>query len=84
MDSYAVPPIYAALIWWFSAGAVLLLVGRPGPVDGLRIIFAAALLIASLSGLAVTADATSIGAAYVAFTCAILLWGAQDWRLPRR
>ncbi len=28
MASYIVPPVYAAFVWWFSTGAVLLLVGR--------------------------------------------------------
>ncbi|MFX9885233.1 DUF3623 family protein, partial [Acinetobacter baumannii] len=28
--AYTVPPIYAAFVWWFSTGAVLLLVGRSG------------------------------------------------------
>ena len=27
MASYTVPPVYAAFVWWFSTGAVLLLVG---------------------------------------------------------
>ncbi|RBB91981.1 hypothetical protein C3E97_034255, partial [Pseudomonas sp. MWU12-2115] len=26
MAAYTVPPIYAAFVWWFSTGAVLLLV----------------------------------------------------------
>ena len=30
MASYFVPPIYAAFVWWFSTGAVLLLVGMSG------------------------------------------------------
>jgi putative photosynthetic complex assembly protein 2 len=78
MASYLVPPIYAALIWWFSTGAVLLLVGRSGRFDALRVSSAATLLVASLLGLAVSANAAGIAGAYAAFTSTILLWGAQE------
>src|ERR1700733_4446922 len=78
MSSYIVPPIYAAFIWWFSTGAVLLLVGRSGQFDGLRAVSAASLLLGSLFGLTLTANDTSLGGAYAAFTCTILLWGAQE------
>ena len=76
--SYTVPPIYAAFVWWFSTGAVLLLVGRSGRFEVLRALLAAGLLAGSLGGLALTAGDTSIGSAYTAFTCTILLWGAQE------
>ena len=76
--AYTVPPIYAAFVWWFSTGAVLLLVGRSGRFEISRIIMAAGLLVGSLGGLALTADDISVGGAYTAFTCTILLWGAQE------
>lgn len=78
MAAYTVPPIYAAFAWWFSTGAILLLVGRFGRFGRLRIVSAAGLLAISLYGLAMTANDASVGAAYVAFTCTILLWGAQE------
>jgi putative photosynthetic complex assembly protein 2 len=78
MASYIVPPIYAAFIWWFSTGAVLLLVGRSGQFQILRAVSATGLLLGSLLGLAATANDTSVGAAYAAFSCTILLWGAQE------
>jgi putative photosynthetic complex assembly protein 2 len=78
MASYLIPPVYAAFVWWFSTGAVLLLVGRSGRVDLLRMGCAASLLIASLCGLALTTNDTSIVGAYTAFTSTILLWGAQE------
>jgi putative photosynthetic complex assembly protein 2 len=78
MVSYTVPPIYAAFVWWFSTGAVLLLVGRSGRFDISRIVCALGFLLASLFGLALTANETNVGGAYVAFTCTILLWGAQE------
>jgi putative photosynthetic complex assembly protein 2 len=78
MASYTVPPIYAAFVWWFSTGAVLLLVGRSGRLESLRLVCATAFLVISMMGLALTANDNSIGAAYVAFTSTILLWGAQE------
>jgi putative photosynthetic complex assembly protein 2 len=78
MASYIVPPIYAAFVWWFSTGAVLLLVGRSGRFDFMRVVSAAALVVLSFLGLALTANDTSVNGAYAAFTCTILLWGAQE------
>lgn len=78
MASYLIPPIYAAFVWWFSTGAVLLLVGRSGRFDLLRIVCATGLLAVSLSGLALTGNDTGVVGAYTAFTCTILLWGAQE------
>ena len=76
--AYTVPPIYAAFVWWFSTGAVLLLVGRSERFGRSRAFLALGLLAGSLGGLALTAGDTSIGGAYAAFTCTILLWGAQE------
>ncbi len=78
MASYIIPPIYAAFVWWFSTGAVLLLVGRSGQFDGLRVVSSVSLLMGSLSGLVLTSGDLSVGGAYMAFTCTILLWGAQE------
>jgi len=78
MASYLIPPFYAAFIWWFSTGAVLLLVGRPGASEWPRIVSAAGLCAAALFGLALTANDTGVAACYTAFTCTILLWGAQE------
>jgi putative photosynthetic complex assembly protein 2 len=78
MTAHLLPPVYAAFIWWFSTGAVLLLVGRFGQLVRLRVAVAAGLLVVSLCGLAVTASDSSVGAAYAAFTSTILLWGAQE------
>lgn len=75
---YTAPPIYAAFVWWFSTGAVLLLVGCTGRLESLRVVCATGLLIGSPFGLLFSANDTSIAGAYTAFTCTILLWGAQE------
>jgi putative photosynthetic complex assembly protein 2 len=78
MASYAVSPVYAAFIWWFSTGAVLLLVGTARRFIPLRVTIAVFLVAASLCGLAFSAGEANIGSAYIAFTSTILLWGAQE------
>ena len=78
MASYTVPPVYAAFIWWFSTGAVLLLVGCARRFVPLQVTIAIFLMAGSLCGLAFSAGDASIGGAYIAFTSTILLWGAQE------
>jgi putative photosynthetic complex assembly protein 2 len=78
MALYTVPPVYAAFIWWFSTGAVLLLVGSAGRFVPLQVTLVAFLVAGSLCGLAFSAGDASIGGAYIAFTSTILLWGAQE------
>lgn len=78
MASWTIPPIYAAFVWWFSTGAVLLLVGHSGRFGILKVAVAGGLLLGSLGGLAFTASDGSVAGAYAAFTCTILLWGAQE------
>jgi putative photosynthetic complex assembly protein 2 len=78
MASYMVPPVYAAFIWWFSTGAVLLLVGCARRFVPLQVMIAVFLVAGSLYGLAFSAGDASIGGAYIAFTSTILLWGAQE------
>lgn len=78
MASHFVPPIYAAFIWWFSTGAVLLLVGLSTRFDGLRKCAAVILAVVSLYWLFATRNDVSVSGAYLAFTGTILLWGAQE------
>jgi putative photosynthetic complex assembly protein 2 len=78
MASYAVPPIYAAFIWWFSTGAVLLLVGCARRFVPFQVTIAAFLVAGSLCGLVFSAGDARVGGAYIAFTSTILLWGAQE------
>jgi putative photosynthetic complex assembly protein 2 len=78
MASYLGPPIFAAFVWWFSTGAVLLLVGSVGRSGLLRAVCAGGMMTVALCGLSVTAHDSSIGAAYMAFSCTIFLWGAQE------
>ena len=78
MASYLIPPLYAAFVWWFSTGAVLLLVGRGDRFGALKLISATALLLAGLYIVAASANDAGTSGAYVAFTGTILLWAAQE------
>ncbi|WP_322514001.1 putative photosynthetic complex assembly protein PuhE [Rhodopseudomonas palustris] len=78
MVSYLGPPIFAAFVWWFSTGAVMLLVGSVGRSGMLRVVCAGGMITIALCGLSVTANDTSVAAAYMAFSCIIFLWGAQE------
>jgi putative photosynthetic complex assembly protein 2 len=75
--SLVLPPLYAAFVWWFSTGAVLLLVGRPR--DGGRALGSAVVMgLLGLGALFASAPQPDAAGAYVAFTGVILLWGAQE------
>lgn len=78
MALYLGPPVFAAFVWWFSTGAVLLLVGSLGNSRSLRGVCAGGLLTIGLCGLSVTATDTSVAASYMAFSCIICLWAAQE------
>lgn len=75
---YGLPLLYALLIWWFSTGLVLYLDGLPRSSYRWSLGGATLLLAAALYGLAVGRDDTSVGGAYLAFTCGLLVWGWQE------
>jgi putative photosynthetic complex assembly protein 2 len=69
----------ALFVWWFSTGVVLYIVGKPGWTPRRSLLGAGMLTAASLYGLARSGGDASITGAYVAFACAVLLWGAQEF-----
>lgn len=78
MGTLAIAVAYVLFVWWFSTGAVLLLVGLSSRHETWLKVGAAALAVASLAGIAASSGATEATSAYCAFTCAILLWGAVE------
>jgi len=72
------PMLIAALAWWFATGAILWLDRRPRATYALSFGAASMLAAAALAGLAFSARDTSIGGAYVAFACAIAVWGWHE------
>jgi putative photosynthetic complex assembly protein 2 len=75
MTEFAVPAAYAVLAWWFTTGAILFLDGLPQSTFRWSMAAATAVLVGALYSLHSTAGDVSVGGAYAAFTCAILVWG---------
>ncbi len=72
------PVLFTVFIWWFSTGAILWLNRRPRRTQLWGLAAASALAVASLWGLvASAADPTPFGA-YLAFACALGVWGWHE------
>jgi putative photosynthetic complex assembly protein 2 len=78
MGALAIAVPYVLFVWWFSTGAVLLLVGLSERHGLLLKCSAACLFASSLLGVAISSHDTTVAGAYCVFTCAILLWGAVE------
>jgi putative photosynthetic complex assembly protein 2 len=72
------PVVFAAFMWWFSTGIVLLLDGLPRTTFRWSLAISSLLALLGLGGIVLTAQDTSVGAAYVAFVAALLVWGWQE------
>jgi putative photosynthetic complex assembly protein 2 len=75
---YGLPVLYVLFTWWFLTGAVLYVIGLPRTTARWTMAAATAILAAALLVLWQVADATTAGAAYVAFTAALLVWGWHE------
>ena len=75
MLEYGLPVLFTLFIWWFSTGFILYLDGLPKKTFRYSLLGATLVLLASLYGLAHSAHDTSILAAYLAFSCGLLVWG---------
>ena len=78
MADYGLPVLYALFLWWFSTGLVLYLDGLPARTYRWSMLGASALLGAALYGLARSGADASVGGAYVAFTCGLVIWGWHE------
>jgi putative photosynthetic complex assembly protein 2 len=75
MTNYALPMVYAVVLWWFATGIILYLDRLPVRTFRASMLVATLLLGAALYGLADSATDQSVAGAYIAFTCGVLLWG---------
>jgi putative photosynthetic complex assembly protein 2 len=75
MGVFAVPALYAVLVWWFTTGAILYLDGLP--VRTFRWSMGAATMVlgGAVYMLRLSCSDPSVEGAYTAFSCAILIWG---------
>jgi putative photosynthetic complex assembly protein 2 len=78
MWQYLSPVLYTLFVWWFSTGVILYLDGLPRWTFKWTMLGASFFLALALLGLFVTAKDTRVTGAYLAFTCAILVWAWQE------
>ena len=78
MSEHLFPILYTLAAWWFSTGVILYLVGMPRWTFKWTMMSATAVLLLALLGLVVTRHDTRVTGAYLAFTCALLVWAWQE------
>ncbi len=78
MIEYGLPVLFALFIWWFSTGVILYLDGLPRRSFRWSMLGATVLLAAGLYGLWWSREDASIGGAFIAFTCGLLVWGWHE------
>jgi putative photosynthetic complex assembly protein 2 len=77
-SAHGIPVLLTLFIWWFSTGVILYLDGLPKRTYRLSFLGTSVIAVAAFAGLIATRDITSVSAAYIAFTCAIAIWGWQE------
>lgn len=78
MAAYALPALYAVLVWWFSTGLILLLDHRPRATHGFSMAAGTGVLALALWAIGASAGDASEAGAYTAFTGGLLVWGWQE------
>lgn len=78
MSGVWLPILYALFVWWFSTGAILLLVGRSPRTYPWTMGLATVALVAALAALNVTANQATVAGAFCAFTCALIVWAWHE------
>ena len=78
MLQVVLPFAYTVLVWWASTGAILYLDGLPRRTFPLTMAVTSAVAALAVWGLWVSSGSATVGGAYCAFTCAILIWGWQE------
>ncbi len=78
MAAYGYPILFTAFVWWFSTGVIVYLDGLPRRTFRWSMLGATALSLGALYSLTTSATDTTVTSAYVAFTCAIMVWGWNE------
>jgi putative photosynthetic complex assembly protein 2 len=76
--AYGLAVIFALLLWWFSTGAVLYVVGLPRRTFGWSMIASSVVLAFAIAGVVATSDDLTVAGAYCAFTCGLLVWAWHE------
>ncbi|MDP9089090.1 MAG: putative photosynthetic complex assembly protein PuhE [Pseudomonadota bacterium] len=75
MPEFWVPALYAALVWWFATGIILLLDGLPQKTFPWSMAGSTLILLGAAYLVRTSAADSTVRGAYVAFTSAVLIWG---------
>ena len=78
MAEFALPLLFATVLWFVATGFVLWLDKLPSHTWPLSITMATVASGFAMGGIIATAEETSPWAAYVAFACALVLWGWHE------
>lgn len=78
MSDFGFPVLYALGLWWFSTGVVLYLDNLPRRTFRWTLLGGSTVLALAIFGLIVSSAATGTLAAYVAFSCGLVIWGVLE------
>jgi putative photosynthetic complex assembly protein 2 len=78
MSQYLLPIFYTLFVWWFSTGVILYLNGLPRWTYRWTMGGTTVLLAFALAGLYTTRSDMRVTGAYLAFTCALMVWAWQE------
>lgn len=78
MTEFALPLLFATVLWFVATGFVLWLDKLPNHTWPVSITLASVASGFAMGGIIATAEETSAWAAYVAFACALVLWGWHE------
>jgi len=78
MSELGLPVLLAILVWWLSTGVILYLDGLGRRSFRWSMAGATALSLAALWGLGASAGSDTPAGAYVAFLCALMIWGWNE------
>ena len=70
--------VFALGLWWFSTGAILWLVRSSRATTRWSLVIATVVALLAAVALVITRDTATPGAAFVAFTAAVVLWGWHE------
>ncbi len=69
---------YAVFVWWFCTGVIFYLDGLPKRTYWVSIGAATFIAACAIIGIIASSRVETVSSAYVAFTCAVLIWGWQE------
>lgn len=75
MQLVIVAIVFSTFLWWFSTGVIFWLNARPTSTFRWSMLGGTVVLAAALYGVYASAGLDTVGGAFTAFTCGLLVWG---------